>query len=91
MALTGEAKKTYQRKYMRGYMKARRNVKTLPEWRLHPNRYLLAHLKHYPNLLTEMDNGTYDPELDPYINPLLRPTVVKPNQCEDFKIWTKTS
>jgi len=37
-----------------------------------PNRYLKAHLALYPNYLVELHNKTYNPALDPFINPLVR-------------------
>lgn len=40
--------------------------KQQPEWRRHPNPYLLLHLQVYPRYLKELDAGTYDPVNDPF-------------------------
>lgn len=53
-----------------------------PDWQTNPNRYLEAHLRVYPEYLSELNAGTYDPKLDPYINPLLRGISHLPN-CRD--------
>ena len=100
MPLKGKAKKEYQREYMRVYMKVKRDVKTqnhirfqpdvktLPQWQVNPNRYLSAHLSVYPEYLELYNAGKYDPDLDPHINPLLRPGVI-PN-CKDGRYRCKS-
>ena len=53
-----------------------RNRVRMRKFRLHTklnsNPYLAGHLKTYPSYLDEFKAGAYNPELDPYINPLLR-------------------
>jgi len=45
-----------------------------------PNRYLLAHMKVYPQGFNL--DGSYRKDYDPYINPMLRPSESLPN-CPD--------
>uniref|UniRef100_A0A6M3JWF6 Uncharacterized protein n=1 Tax=viral metagenome TaxID=1070528 RepID=A0A6M3JWF6_9ZZZZ len=47
-----------------------------------PTQHLISHLLEYPEYLVRLENGTYDPKLDPGCNPLMR--VFQPNLAVDF-------
>jgi len=75
--------KTKQAEWMRQYrQQGKRGVipsvipKPLPDYLVHPNRYLQAHIAAYPEGFNS--DGSYKTDyneaLDPYINPLVRYT-----------------
>ena len=73
--------KERNRERMRLQMRVKRAMLQPKSIVLQPNRYLLAHMRAYPEGFNV--DGTYrddyDPKLDPYINPLLRPSEPLPN------------
>ena len=71
--------KANQAKYMREYRQRLaavipKSASVIPNYLAQPNRYLLAHIKSYPDGFNP--DGTYrdgyNLDFDPYINPLVR-------------------
>ena len=84
--------KVKQAEYMRGYRKRLQTV--IPKFNIViPNRFLLAHIRVYPEGFNPDSSYKKDYNLDPYINPLVRPSEplsVIPKchiGCSLIKIW----
>lgn len=73
MPLSKEKQAKYQRDRRRRYDVI---PKSLPGYLVHPNVYLQAHIKAYPQGFNVDGSyrADYDENLDPYINPLVRHT-----------------